>query len=146
MGGSIKDPYDVALDRLKITQWIIYSNTTYKNKINIGDNIYIYVGKTNSKNVAFTYSVIASAEIDNIQSNYRNLNWFEMEEYYIGHPYKILNLKNIKYYKKPFNFKINFKKISFMTGIRLSKNNRFNWGAYMQGGVKILTDQDSSLF
>ena len=66
--GSTVDPYDVAVDRLKAKKWAVYKSTSFKDKIKVEDEIYIYIGKTNSKNISFTSSIIASAKIDKIKA------------------------------------------------------------------------------
>ena len=60
-------------------------------------------------------------------------------------PVKLLTLKNIKHLNKPFGFRENFKKISFISKIKSSSNNVYNWGAFMQGGIKVLNEKDVSL-
>jgi len=143
--GSTIDPYNVAIDRLKAKKWAVYRSTSFKDKIKVEDEIYIYIGKTNSKNIDFTSSIIASAKIDKIDDFNKKSVWFEVDRYYVDSPVKLISLKNIKHFKKPFCFRDYFKKVSFISNIKKSQNNTLNWGAYMQGGMKRLTEQDSSL-
>ena len=145
INGFIIDPYDVAMDRLKLGKWAIYQNTFFKDKIKVEDEIYIYIGKTNSKNSQYRSSVIASAKIEKIENYNKKNNWFELEKYCIDPPVKLINLKKIKHFKKPFGFRQNFKNISFISNIKKSENNTMNWGAYMQGGIKRLTEKDTTL-
>ena len=143
--GSTVDLYDVAVDRLKAKKWAVYKSTSFKDKIKVEDEIYIYIGKTNSKNISFTSSIIASAKIDKIDDFNKKSEWFETDKYFIDSPVKLLSLKNINHFKKPFGFRDNFKRISFMSNIKKSQNNTLNWGAYMQGGIKRLTADDALL-
>ena len=143
--GSTIDPYDVAVDRLKAKKWAVYKSTSFKDKIKVEDEIYIYIGKTNSKNFSFTSSIIASAIIDKIDDFNKKSVWFEVDKYYVDSPFKLIGLKNIKYFKKPFCFREHFKKVSFISNIKKSQNNTLNWGAYMQGGIKKLTADDALL-
>ncbi len=144
VNGYTIDPYNVAMDRLKEKKWALYKSTSFKDKIKKDDEIYIYIGKTNAKNISFTSSIIASAKINNIEDFDKNSEWFETEKYYVDSPVKLIHLNKIKHFKKPFGFREHFKKISFISNIRNSQNNSLNWGAYMQGGIKRLTEDDTS--
>lgn len=144
VSGFSIDPYNVAIDRLKEKKWALYKNTYFKDKIKKDDEIYIYIGKTNSKNIRFTSSIIASAKIEKIEEFTKSSEWFETEKYFVDSPVKLIHLYKIKHFEKPFGFRENFKNISFISKIKKSQNTA-NWGAYMQGGIKKLTEDDALL-
>ena len=145
VNGYTIDAFNVAMERLKQKKWALYASTSHKDKIKENDEIYIYIGKTNAKNLKYTSSIIASAKIAQVENFTKNSYWFESDKYLVDTPVKLLTLNNIKHFNKPFGFRENFKKISFISKIKSSSNNVYNWGAFMQGGIKVLNEKDVSL-
>jgi hypothetical protein len=140
LSGEVLSAVEVANNRLEKQEWAIYSRTKFKDKILTGDSVFIYVGHTSQKHDAYRYSIIAKADIVSIRQDRRMGNWFEMENYFVDMPHKILKLGNIKRFKNPFSIKSNLRKLDLVNGTTS------NWGAYMQGGCKRLTAKDVKLF
>ena len=139
VNGKIHDAHVVAKNRLKRKEWAIYAGTSFKDKIAPGDSLFFYIGKTAAKFSGFQYSILAKADVISIRQDRRMNDWFEMEDFFVDEPYKILNLGNIKILEKPFSIKRNLKKLD------LVNRSTTNWGAYMQGGCKRLTPGDTKL-
>ena len=72
-------------------------------------------------------------------------DWFEEEDYLVDVPYKVLNLKNITIFDNPFYVRENLEEMSFFSNLKHSAEGRLNWGAYMQGGCKLLPQSDAKL-
>ena len=126
--------YSVALARLRKKVWPLYQRTPFRNKISENDKCLIYISGSSG---VFTQHFISNANIKGLKiSGIDKLNEDEYMTY--GVPSMYLNLENIAIYKNPINIRDYVNKLAFI-------GNKDNWGVYMQGGVRKISNEDYNL-
>ncbi|MGB1262816.1 MAG: hypothetical protein ACPG52_07910 [Cognaticolwellia sp.] len=123
--------HDVIMNRLHQGKWPIYSGTSFKDKLSVGDKCLIYVGGYRDK----CRHIVASATIDKFENDNTLIDG---DDILTKVPLKILTFKDIEFYLKPVNIKLFIDELSFIS-------NKQYWGTSLQGGCKIMSETDFNL-
>jgi len=125
---------DLVLRRISVQLWPLYKGTKHRRLIDVGDICFFYVGGRGKNRLSF-HSQATVKEKDH------NPSWDsfeEIDEAFTPQPFIVLKLEKCIIYEHPKPIKPLMKKLGFIGDYP-------NWGVYMQGGVKLLSNDDANI-
>ena len=128
---STKNAYSILMKRLDEKKYPLYTRTPHLHRIQDNDAVVFYLaGKKDKAQNFLAESVISSVETSN------ELLIDPDKERYVVEKYLILD--KIKIFKAPIHIKSIITKLDFIV-------NKSNYGVYLMGGVKKISENDYKL-
>ena len=126
-----KNAYSILMKRLDEKKYPLYTRTPHLNRIQSNDEVVFYLAgkKDNAQNF------LAEAIISSVETSSELLIDPDKERYVVE---KYLILDKIKIFKAPVHIKSIITKLDFII-------NKSNYGVYLMGGVKKISENDYKL-
>jgi len=126
-----KNAYSILMKRLDEKKYPLYTRTPHLNRIQSNDEVVFYLAgkKDNAQNF------LAEAIISSVETSSELLIDPDKERYVVE---KYLILDKIKIFKAPVHIKSIITKLDFII-------NKSNYGVYLMGGVKKISEKDYKL-
>jgi hypothetical protein len=132
INGGYKPVLSVITARHAHGVWPLYYRTAFKNTLVAGDCCFLYAGSRGA-------TVVGRATVKSNSPLARSALWFEDEELLVDRPDRVLTLVNWTMFAAPVSIR------PLLPSLDLCRHRTVNWGAFMQGGCKRLTDHDARL-
>ena len=126
-----KNAYSILMKRLDEKKYPLYTRTPHLNRIQSNDEVVFYLAGKKDKAQNF----LGEAIISSVQTSSELLIDPDKERYVVE---KYLILDKIKIFKAPVHIKSIITKLDFII-------NKSNYGVYLMGGVKKISEKDFNL-
>jgi hypothetical protein len=121
----------VAAARMKRRLWPLYWRTSFSKLLAPGDTCYIYAAGQSEGG----RSIVGKAVIGSIEPWNGRDDWFEHDNLLVDEPAKVIRFEQAEAFEPLALW-------PFVNQLDLTRRTEHNWGAFMQGGCKRLTDHD----
>lgn len=115
---------DIYFSLMSKKAWGLHPTVALRAKLKKGDSLLFYLGKN--------YEFLGTAEV--VQEPYKN-DAVESKNWYINQDTLRIDLTNVEIWDKPKPIKPLLGELSFI-------KNTINWGAYLQGGIRKVVEND----
>ena len=128
---STKNAYNILMKRLDEKKYPLYTKTPHLHRIQTNDEVVFYLAGKKDKAQNF----LGEAIISSVETSSELLIDPDKERYVVE---KYLILDKIKIFKAPVHIKSIITKLDFII-------NKSNYGVYLMGGVKKISENDHKL-